>query len=83
MPTYCYECVKCGQLEVEQPITEAALKVCPECGGSSGFKKLIAPVAVMFKGSGFHINDYSSAPKEAECSGQPGNCGACSTEAKG
>lgn len=36
MPTYVYECEKCGKVfEVEQRITEPALEECPdECGGA-------------------------------------------------
>lgn len=35
MPTYVYECEKCGKVfEIDQRITEPALEKCPEeCGG--------------------------------------------------
>jgi putative FmdB family regulatory protein len=63
MPTYVYECSSCNtQFEVEQRITENALDTCP-CGSSGTVKRLIQPIAVLFKGSGFHINDY--APKRS------------------
>jgi len=61
MPTYVYECSSCNsQFEVVQRITEDALNTC-QCGAKGTVKRLIQPIAVMFKGSGFHINDY--APK--------------------
>lgn len=66
MPIYVYECSKCHKVfETEQRITEDPLKDC-DCGGQGTLKRLIQPTAVMFKGSGFHINDYSgsSAPSE-------------------
>lgn len=59
MPTYVYECNKCQKtFEVEQRIIEEPLKDCP-CGAKGTLKRLIQPTAVLFKGSGFHINDYS------------------------
>lgn len=61
MPTYVYECSQCNdQYEVEQRITEDPLETC-RCGSKGTVKRLIQPVGVMFKGSGFHINDYSSS----------------------
>jgi putative FmdB family regulatory protein len=63
MPTYVYECSSCNtQFEVFQRITENALDTC-QCGSTGTVKRLIQPIAVLFKGSGFHINDY--APKGA------------------
>lgn len=67
MPIYVYECSKCHRVfETEQRISEDPLRDC-DCGGNDTLKRLIQPTAVMFKGSGFHINDYSgsSAPKES------------------
>lgn len=62
MPTYVYECSACSQtFEVQQRITENALTTCL-CGSEGTVKRLIQPIAVMFNGSGFHINDYSSKP---------------------
>jgi putative FmdB family regulatory protein len=90
MPTYVYECSSCKDtFEVEQRISENPLEEC-RCGSSGTVKRLIQPIAVMFKGAGFHINDYSgsSAPSTAStteataatCSGEPSSCGACSTD---
>ena len=60
MPTYVYECSKCNtQFEVMQRITEDPIKDC-QCGAIGTVKRVIQPIAVMFKGSGFHINDYAS-----------------------
>jgi putative FmdB family regulatory protein len=61
MPTYVYECKECNEtFEVQQRITEDPLTTC-RCGTSGKIKRVIQPIAVMFKGEGFHINDY--APK--------------------
>ncbi len=59
MPTYGYECNKCNeQFEVFQKITEDSLKIHDNCGGD--LKKLIYPVGIAFKGSGFYVNDYAA-----------------------
>ena len=66
MPTYVYECSKCSDIfEVEQRITEDALTDCP-CGSKGTVKRLIQPVAVMFSGAGFHINDYAPSTSKTE-----------------
>ena len=57
MPTYGYRCTECGhELEVFQSMSAEPLKVCPECGGA--LRKLLYPVGVQFKGSGFYTTDY-------------------------
>jgi putative FmdB family regulatory protein len=62
MPTYVYHCSACEETyEVEQRITEEALTDC-RCGSKGTLKRVIQPVAVAFKGSGFHINDYAAKP---------------------
>jgi putative FmdB family regulatory protein len=60
MPTYVYECKSCqNSFEVEQRITEAPLTDCV-CGGT--VRRVIQPVGIAFKGSGFYVNDSVSAP---------------------
>jgi putative FmdB family regulatory protein len=60
MPTYEYECAKCGHLfEKFQGINDAPLKQCPKCRGR--VKRLLGTGAgLLFKGSGFYITDYRS-----------------------
>jgi len=60
MPTYEYECRKCGHLfEKFQSMTDERLKTCPECKGR--VKRLIGTGAgIIFKGSGFYETDYRS-----------------------
>jgi len=56
MPTYDYECEKCGRFETVQKITAPPLETCPTCG--SPVHKLISKnVAIIFKGSGFYSTD--------------------------
>jgi putative FmdB family regulatory protein len=70
MPTYTYECSKCGEFEVEQSISEAALDYCPRCHGT--VKRLIT-------GGGGFILKGSSSPRtycdrEAPCCGRATRC---------
>jgi len=60
MPTYDYECQKCGHtFEKFQSMLDEHLKRCPECKGK--LKRLIGTGAgVIFKGSGFYETDYRS-----------------------
>jgi len=64
MPTYVYECSSCNkQFEIQQRITEGPIDTC-ECGSTGTVKRIIQPIAVVFKGSGFHINDYTPSKSD-------------------
>jgi len=57
MPTYEYMCKSCGHLfEIVQSMRDDPLTECPECGGQ--LRKVFAPPAISFKGSGFYANDH-------------------------
>ncbi len=58
MPTYEYQCAKCGEFEVSQRITDDPLKRCPTCRGK--VKKLISNTSFQLKGSGWYQTDYGS-----------------------
>jgi putative FmdB family regulatory protein len=60
MPTYDYECLKCGKIsETFHKISDPPLKECPYCKGK--VKKLIGGgTGLIFKGSGFYITDYKN-----------------------
>ena len=62
MPTYDYECTKCGhQFEARQSMKDPHLKDCPEesCDGEVR-RKIGVGSGFIFKGSGFYITDYRS-----------------------
>ena len=62
MPTYVYECAKCGEeMEEWQSFSDEPLKKHPGCGGK--LSKVLQPVGIVFKGSGFHRTDSRSAAK--------------------
>ena len=67
MPTYEYECQKCGhQFEQFQLISDKPLTRCPKPGCKGRVKRLISTGGgLLFKGSGFYITDYRSAGYKA------------------
>jgi putative FmdB family regulatory protein len=76
MPIYGYRCSECGhELEVFQSMSDEPLRVCAECGGS--LSKLLYPVGVHFKGSGFYSTDYkkNGAPASKSESAASGDSG--------
>jgi len=64
MPTYGYRCGNCGhQFEIVQRISEEPLTACPKCQGK--LSKVLYPVGISFKGSGFYTTDYKGAGKSS------------------
>jgi putative FmdB family regulatory protein len=64
MPTYEYTCRDCGHtFEIVQSMLDEPLTMCPECGGS--LRKVFAPPAISFKGSGFYSTDHGSKSKRS------------------
>jgi putative FmdB family regulatory protein len=64
MPTYTYRREDGSTFEVEQPITADPLDTCPDTG--QDVERIITNnPGVIFKGDGFHVNDYDEhGPKE-------------------
>ncbi len=57
MPIYEYRCDDCGaSFEAFQKMSDDPLTECEECGGP--LRKVLHPVAIHFKGSGFYTTDY-------------------------
>ncbi len=84
MPTYEYECTKCGRLfELVQSMTDKPKRTldcdCKQCNNKAPVMRRISGGAgVIFKGSGCYVTDYRSESykKEAKAesdaaSGQP------------
>lgn len=64
MPVYVYRNLRTGEtFEVEQRITESAWTEHPESGDP--VKRLVQPVGIAFKGSGFYVNDSRGASKSS------------------
>ena len=78
MPTYEYECTKCGQsFELEQRITDRPRERCPRCRGKV-IRVISGGGGIILKGNGFYATDYRSddyrkaAEKEKPASEKPG-----------
>ncbi|HYC21476.1 MAG TPA: zinc ribbon domain-containing protein [Candidatus Bathyarchaeia archaeon] len=79
MPIYEYRCPNCGDFDVMQKITDAALKKCPRCKKAK-LTKLISQTAFQLKGTGWYVTDYAGkgrgdakAPKEGDGSSATGD----------
>lgn len=56
MRTYSYKCTNCDhRFEARQRFSDDPLSECPVCG--SPIRKVITPVGIVFKGSGFYVTD--------------------------
>ena len=56
MPIYEYKCTNGHVFDVIQKMADVALTECQECGAPA--ERVLHPVAVHFKGSGFYTTDY-------------------------
>lgn len=84
MPTYEYECRKCGHtFERFQRISEEPVKRCPKC--RSAVRRVLGSGAgLIFKGSGFYITDYRSDgyKKSAQADSTSSSTAKSTTESK-
>lgn len=78
MPLYEYVCTSCGEhMELLQKLHAAPLAACPHCGGA--VRKVLAPPALQFKGSGWYVTDYrrgGNGPKAASQADKESNSSA-------
>ncbi|MEW5957987.1 MAG: zinc ribbon domain-containing protein [Chloroflexota bacterium] len=59
MPIYEYECLTCGTVfEKRQSFSDEPKANCPN--GHKDTRRLLAAPAIVFKGSGFYVNDSKS-----------------------
>ncbi len=64
MPVYVYRCKNCEyEFEKIQKFSDDPIKVCPECSEEQ-VRKVITPAGIIFKGSGWYINDSKSNKKK-------------------
>ena len=69
MPIYEYRCDACGHtVEVFQKFSDDPLETCEVCGGH--VSKVLHPVAIHFKGSGFYTTDYGRGSSKARPAGE-------------
>jgi putative FmdB family regulatory protein len=65
VPIYEYRCPNGHTFELFQKMSDAPAESCPTCGAGP-VEKLLFPVAVHFKGSGFYSTDYGSKKSKAK-----------------
>jgi putative FmdB family regulatory protein len=62
VPIYEYKCPNGHVFELFQRMSDAQPETCPTCGAGP-LEKVLYPVAVHFKGSGFYTTDYGRGSK--------------------
>jgi putative FmdB family regulatory protein len=67
VPIYEYKCNNGHVFDVIQRMSDDALTECQECGAPA--VRVLHPVAVHFKGSGFYNTDYGKKKKGAAANG--------------
>jgi putative FmdB family regulatory protein len=70
VPIYEYRCPSGHTFELFQRMTDPPAETCVTCGAGP-VEKLLFPVAVHFKGSGFYSTDYGSRKTKAKESESP------------
>lgn len=77
MPTYEYECDRCGaRFEALQRMSDAPLERCPQCGGAA-HRLLGTGAAVIVKGrsrADDHAERASRCGRKAPCCGRDAPC---------
>jgi putative FmdB family regulatory protein len=71
MPIYEYKCANGHVFDVIQKMSDERLNECQECGAPA--ERVLHPVAIHFKGSGFHNTDYGKKKAPANGSSTEGS----------
>jgi putative FmdB family regulatory protein len=82
VPIYEYRCPNGHTFEVFQRMSEPPVEACQVCGAAP-VEKVLFPVAVHFKGSGFYSTDYGKGSRKAAAKeGEAGKDGGAEKETK-
>jgi putative FmdB family regulatory protein len=79
VPIYEYRCPNGHTFEVFQRMSDPPPEACEHCGASP-IEKVLFPIAVHFKGSGFYSTDYGRGKGKA--ASRDGDGGGGSTDSK-
>jgi putative FmdB family regulatory protein len=82
MPIYEYKCPNGDVFEVFHGMTEPAPEQCEICGAAP-LVRVLHPVAVHYKGSGFYTTDYGRKSKQTAKDGGSSESTAGSTASSG
>lgn len=81
MPIYEYECLTCGvTFEKRQSFSDEPKADCPN--GHAQTRRLLAAPAIVFKGSGFYINDSKASKSSINGSSSKGEKSDSGAESK-
>jgi len=80
VPIYEYRCPNGHRFELFQSMSDPPPDACVTCG-SGPVEKLLFPVAVHFKGSGFYSTDYGRGKKKPKEGGDSASSGDKSSDA--
>ncbi|HOX33404.1 MAG TPA: zinc ribbon domain-containing protein [Spirochaetales bacterium] len=74
MPTYEYECNSCGKsFEAFQSMSDEPISSCPACGKK--VRRVInGGTGIIFKGSGFYVNDSRKPSGSCDSCGSSPSC---------
>lgn len=66
MPIYEYQCERCGTVtDIKHGFKESPAEGCRQCG-SNELRRLFHPATIVFKGSGFYVNDSRKGAQPSE-----------------
>ena len=80
MPIYEYKCANGHVFDVIQKMADEPLTECQECGASA--ERVLHPVAIHFKGSGFHNTDYKTKRGGADGAKESGESKSSDSDSK-
>ena len=80
MPIYEYKCENGHVFDVIQKMSDEPLSECQECGAPA--ERVLHPVAVHFKGSGFYNTDYGKKKGAGDSKGTESKSESSSSDSK-
>lgn len=71
LPIYEYQCERCGTVtDIKHGFKESPSEGCSKCG-STELKRLFNPAPIVFKGSGFYVNDSRKSGASSDAATKP------------
>ncbi len=82
MPTYEYDCKECeNSFEEFQSMKSEPVANCPKCGALTK-RKFSVGGGIIFKGSGFYVNDYKNKKPSCDSASSCSSSNACPASSK-
>lgn len=80
MPVYTYRREDGTIFDIRQTFRDEPLESCPTTG--QAVARVIQPAGIIFKGSGFYVNDHNKSKKPASSSSKNGETAATSDQSE-